>query len=180
MDIRDVLIELMLERFYKDFAATSATKVIELDGVGELYSIATDNALALPKTQKQNVIFRSAYTLEYIYFNNPDLFIPFREKFISDFNLCQNSSAKRHFAKMMADLLKYHTPTMEQIESIAETAVSWIAEPKTRVAVKLWSMSILKIIRQKVSWLDDIWEDLEAVMINNTSPAIEVRFRRGW
>ena len=178
--IRTLLIELMLEGFYKNFAATTATKVIELNGVAQLYSLATDNTLALSKIQKQNVIFRSAYTLEYIYFNYPDLFIPFREQFMTDFVLCQNSSAKRHLSKMMADLLKYHTPTTEQIEAIAEASANWVAEPTVRVAVKVWSMSILKILKPKVSWIDDIWEDLEGMLVKDATPAIKVRLKRGW
>ena len=126
------------------------------------------------------VIFRSAHTLEYIYFNYHNLFTPFQERFLIDFTLCQNSSAKRHFSKIMADLLKQNTPNLDQIESIAEVAANWVADPKVRVAVKIWSMSILKILRPKVAWLNEIWEDLEAMMINNATPAIEDRLRRGW
>ena len=45
--IRTLLIELMLAGFYKNFAATNARKVIELNGVAQLYLLATDNTLVL-------------------------------------------------------------------------------------------------------------------------------------
>lgn len=180
MNDRDLLIELMLLRYCKDFVGNTAAKVIELNCVDELYSLATDNTLALPRVLKQQVIFRSAYTLEYIYINHPNLFIPFRERFLTDFVLCQNSRAKRHFSKIMTDILSHHTPQMKQMESIAETAAEWVSDPKVRVAVKIWAMSILKTLKPKVEWLDEIWLDLEEMMKNSATPAVEVRLKRGW
>ncbi len=180
MSVREILIEQMGSRFYKDFAANNALKVIELDGVADLYLLATDNTLPLAKVQKQQIIFRSAYTLEYIYFNYPDLFTPFKERFLTDFVLCQDPSAKRHFAKIMTDVLKFHTLDTEQIEPIAEVVVDWISDPKVKVAVKVWSMAILKILRPELAWVDEIWVDLEEMMTHNLTPAISVRIKRGW
>lgn len=175
------IIELTANRFYKDFAATTAAKVIELDAVGELYFLATNIGLDdfSPK-QKSNIVWRSAYTLEYIYFNNRDIFAPYIKQFIRDFTKCDNPSAMRSFTKIMADILKYHKPTFEQMDNIAQCVANWVADPKVKVAVKVWSMSILRSLRPHILWLDDIWEDMEAFLINNSSPAIEVRFRRGW
>ena len=180
MDRREELIEIMSSRFYENFAAITSTKVVELGAVDVLYQLATDNSLQLPKSKKQSVIFRSAYTLDYIYFNYRELFAPFIERLCSDFSSCENESAKRHFAKMMCDVLKYHTPTTEQIELIAEAVAGWISDPKTKVAVKIWAMSILKVLRNKVAWIDDIWDDLESVVTQNATPGILVRLNRGW
>ena len=175
------MIELMSNRFYKDFAPTTARQVIGMeDGVAKLYDIATDNGLDLPTPLKRNVLFRSAYTLEYIYFNYPEHFTPFRERFYIDFCNCENPSAKRHFAKMMADILKHHSPTIEQTEAIAETSADWISNPKIKIAVKIWAMSILRILRPNISWVDEIWEDLEMSLQKISTPAIEVRRKRGW
>ena len=180
MDIRCELIELMSNRFYENFSAIASAKVLEMGAVDVLYQLATDNSLQLPKSKKQAVLFRSAYTLEYIYFNHRELFTPFIERFCSDFSSCKSESAKRHFAKMMSDILKYHTPTTEQMESIAETVACWISDPKTKVAVKIWAMSILKSLRNKVEWIDDIWNDLENVVTQNATPGILLRLKRGW
>ena len=180
MDRRGELIEIMSNRFYEDFAVITSAKVVEMGAVDVLYQLATDNSLQLPKSKNKSVIFRSAYTLEYIYFNHRELFAPFIEIFCSDFSCCDNESAKRHFAKMMNDILKYHTPTTEQIESIAEAVAGWISDPKTKVAVKIWAMSILKTLRDKVAWIDDIWDDLESVVTQNATPGILVRLNRGW
>jgi len=174
------LIELMSGRFYKNFAATSSAKVVEMRAVDNLYQVATDNSLELPKSKKKAIIFRSAYTLEYIYFNHRALFNPFIERFCDDFSCCENESAKRHFAKIMTDILKHHTPTTKQMESIAHAAVNWISEPKTKVAVKIGAMSILKVLRNKVQWIDDIWDDIEAVATQKLTPGVLVRLKRGW
>ena len=170
----------MSNRFYEDFAVITSVKVVEMGAVDVLYQLATDNSLQLPKSKKQSVLFRSAYTLDYIYFNHRELFTPFVERFCSDFSSCENESAKRHFAKMMNDILKYHTPTTEQIELIAEAVAGWISDTKTKVAVKIWAMSILKALRNKVAWIDDIWDDLESIATQNATPAILVRLKRGW
>lgn len=177
---KNILIELMSSRFYEDFAATTSAQVIQIGAVEDLYQLATDYSLELPKSKKQATIFRSAYTLEYIYFNHRELFDPFIERFCNDFPSCENESAKRHFAKIMTDLLKHHTPTTKQMDAIADAAANWISKPKTKVAVIIWAMSILKALRNKVQWINDIWEDIEAVATKNLTPGVLVRLKRGW
>ena len=171
---------LMLDRFYKNFVEHAASKVIELDAMEEIYTFATDNSIMLPRTDKQALIFRSAYTLEYLYFKHHSLFVPFTERFINDYSLCENTSAKRHFTKMMNDILQHNTLTDEQLTTIAETTANWLIEPKVKVAVKIGAISILAKLRGQVGWINEIWNDIEAVMLNEVTPAIEVRFKRGW
>ncbi len=181
MTTREEIIELTANRFYKEYAATTAARVIELGAVTELYALATDVDLEhLPAAKRRNTVWRSAYTLEYIYFNHYELFSPFREQFIVDFTHCKNPSAMRSFAKVMADMLKRHTPTQQQMEEVAQCAAEWVADPKVKVAVKVWSMSILRTLRPHIAWIDDVWEDMETLLKNNSTPAIEVRFKRGW
>lgn len=180
MTKKQLLIELMTSMFYEDFAKIASAKVIEFDAVEDLYELATDGSLDLPKAKRQAVIFRAAYVLDYIYFNRRELFEPFVARFCDDFSLCDNESAKRHFGKIMADLLKYYLPTEVQIESIAGAAANWISEPKSKVAVKVWAMAILKSIKDKLAWVDDMWDDIEAVALRDSTQGLMVRLNRGW
>ncbi len=181
MTNKNDIIKILSERHYHNFVECASTKIIELDAnIEELYKLATDQDLNMPKAQKQNIIFRSAYILEYIYFNYPDLFYPFIERFICDYPNCKNASAQRHFTKMMADLLKKHKFNGEQINFIAEATTLWVSDPKTKVAVKVWAMHILNILKSDLLWLSEIWNDLEELMKNDASPAMLVRIRRNW
>ncbi len=181
METQQIIITSLTSRNYSNFAANTAITILELDnGIEELYLIATNNLPLLPSTLRSQVQFRSAYILEYIYFNYRDKFTPFRDRFISDYPQCQNQSAKRHFTKMMANILKTYTPPQSDIELIADATAQWIADPKVKVAVKVWAMSILKTLKPKVDWISEIWDDLESVAMNNATPGMEVRFRRGW
>ncbi len=180
MSIRNKIIDLMLNRYYEDFAATAARAVLQMDGVEELYSLSTDNELNLPLIKKERVIFRAAYTLEYIYFNHSEHFAPFTQRLFDDMPKCQNSSAKRIFGKIMAHMLKEQRPSPDQMNAIAEAAAQWVSDPKTKVAVKVWAMAILKSLRSQLSWVDLMWDDLETIASQDATPAINVRFRRGW
>ncbi len=180
MTAREQILECMLNRNYDNFVHTASSLVIKLNGVDELYLMATNKVRVKSKKEQQALLFRSAYTLEYIYFKYTSLFAPFVERFIVDYSHCNNHSAKRHFTKMMADILKSHKPTPEQCEVIAYTTVSWIIEPKAKVAVKIWAMSLLKILKPDIVWLNETWEDLEESMKNGATAGVLVRAKRNW
>ncbi len=180
MTKQDAIIELTGNKFYADFAALAAAQVIEMGAVQELYALATERVEILPTAKKRTVVWRSGYIVEYIYFNHRELFEPFREQFMSDFTSCTNQSSMRSFSKMMADILKYHLPTAEQQETIAVCAAEWVVNPKVKVAVKVWSMSILQTLRPNIEWIEEMWEDVETMLTNNATPAIAVRLKRGW
>ncbi len=177
---QETIIELTGNRFYSDFAASAAARVIEMNAVAELYALATEEIATLPTVKRRAVMWRSGYILEFIYFHHRELFEPFRKRFMSDFTRCTNPSSMRSFSKIMADILKYHRPTADQQEAIAQCVAEWVADPKVKVAVKVWSMSILQTLRPEIEWIEEIWEDIVAMLTNNSTPAIEVRLKRGW
>ncbi len=180
MTIKEQIIDYILNRCSQNFALCASSLVIKLDGVEELYLLATDKGISHTKREREAILFRSAYTLEYIYFNHNKLFTPFLDRFITDYPLCKNQSAKRHFTKMMSDILKSYKPSTEHSKAIAEATINWIIEPKAKVAVKVWAMSVLSILKQDNGWIDEVWEDLEATMQKNATPGIQVRIRRNW
>ncbi len=177
---REKLINFILACYHENFSQEAAAMVINLNAINEIYLLATDYSIELSKAKKQALIFRAAYTLEYIYFNHHELFKPHIENFINDFPLCNNESAKRHFTKIMADLLSDHIPTVEQMNKIGESASAWIIKPKVKVAVKIGSMAVLKLLYPHLPWLRDMWKDLNIIATSNATPAIQVRIKRDW
>jgi hypothetical protein len=156
-----------------------ARRVRDEGVVGELYKLATLPAEELPKPIRHKVFFRGAYTLERVYFGYTELFQPYIESFCAkDFAVCSDVSARRHFAKIMADLLGYYTPELSVLEGIAEAAAMWAAEPKSKVAVRVWALEVLRHCKNHIDWVDESWHDLLALLARDTTPGIEVRLRK--
>lgn len=142
------LIKCLSERFYSDFADTVARRVRDADAVGLLYEVVTSRCEGLPRAVGHKVAFRGAYVLEKIYFDAPDSFMPYAGLFCrTDFPACADPSARRHFAKVMADLLGRYTPEVRDMERIAEAAARWAVDPGAKVAVKIWAVEVLKHCR---------------------------------
>ena len=162
------LIKCLSERFYSDFADTVARRVRDADAVGLLYEVVTSRCEGLPRAVGHKVAFRGAYVLEKIYFDAPDSFMPYAGLFCrTDFPACADPSARRHFAKVMADLLGRYTPEVRDMERIAEAAARWAVE-------------VLKHCRQRVGWVQEVWDDLVETMAHDATPGIEVRMRKSW
>ena len=168
------LIKCLSERFYSDFADTVARRVRDAGAVGLLYEVVTSRCEGLPRAVGHKVAFRGAYVLEKIYFDAPDSFMPYAGLFCrTDFPACADPSARRHFAKVMADLLGRFTPEVRDLERIAEAAARWAVDPGAKVAVKIWAVEVLKHCRQRVGWVQEVWDDLVETMApgRSSSPA---------
>ena len=178
---REELTNRMIRPFRSDFAATEGQRVVAEDAVALLYELATDPPASLPRAMRDRAAFRAAYVLEWIFFAHPEQFAPFRLRFCcDDFPRCTAAGARRHFAKMMAHLLPDVTLEAAALDRIAETAAQWAIDPKTKVAVRIWCVEILKQCRTRCGWVGELWEDLIAALANDASPAIAARMRNGW
>ena len=103
---------MLAARFCEDFAETMARRVLEADAVATLYAVATGPAGSLPRPLRAKVAFRSAYVLERLYFRAPERFMPHADLFCErDFAAASGMSARRHFGKIMADLLLRFRPS---------------------------------------------------------------------
>lgn len=170
------LIEILLERFYEDFASQTAKIVVCNDGMQVLYRLAND--CLLPPAQRAKVMFRAAYVLETIYFEYPTLFAPYIERFCTDFSSCTNESAKRHFTKIMHNLLISHSPTDIQCYTIAEKCAEWTVDPRVRVAVKIWAIEVLRALMDRVDWVAEMLPELLEPLSRNPSPAMLNRLQK--
>lgn len=178
---RDELTNRLTRPFRSDFAASEARRVVAEDAVALLYEMATEPPAALPRLLRERAAFRAAYVLEYLFSHDPDRFAPYRDRFCRrDFAACTSGGARRHFAKMMAHLLPQLTLERTTLEPIAEAAAQWAIDPKTRVAVRIWCVEVLKQCRTQCPWVDEMWEDLILSLAHEASPAIAARMRNGW
>ena len=178
---REALIKLLSERFYGNFADETARLVRDADAVALLYETATSPHPELPKPVRRKVLFRGAYVLERIYFASPGSFLPYADAFCrTDFPACGNASARRHFGKIMADLLERYEPDGDALERIAETAAEWAVDPEAKVAVKVWAVEVLKHCRERVGWVAESWDDLVEALALDATPGIESRMRKSW
>ncbi|MBS5018652.1 MAG: hypothetical protein KHZ60_01090 [Alistipes sp.] len=175
------LVKLLSERFYGNFADETARRVRDAGAVDLLYGVATAPHPELPKPVRQKVLFRSAYVLERIWFGAPEAFMSHVEEFCrQDFAACANASARRHFGKIMADLLGRYTPESGDLERIAEAAAGWAVSPEAKVAVKVWAVEVLKRCRERVGWVAESWDDIVEAVALDATPGIESRMRKSW
>lgn len=165
-------------QFVKNFAEVNAAYVVDNDGVEALFSLIEESAASPSrKINRESTGFRACYILEYIYFKYPLNFAVYEERFVTLFPLITDEGAKRHFGKMMADWLASHRLDKETSEKIAETAASWIIEPKVRVAVQIWAMEVLLSLRDQVEWIPDTIHNLMETLTVHATPAINVRLK---
>lgn len=175
------LLDLLRARFYERFADAVAEKVVAADAVGVLYRVATSRHEAFPKAVRHQLLFRSAYVLERVYFTARTAFLPHAEDFCRRaFPECRDASARRHFGKMMSDLLTQVRPDMQTLERIAETAADWAVDPASKVAVRVWAVEVLKQCRERVEWVAGAWDDLVEAQARGATPGIVSRMRRSW
>lgn len=178
---RDELIRLLAGRFGAQFADRVASDVLRADAVGLLYALAAEPCAELPAGVRHRLAFRGAYVLERIWFGVRERFEPFVDRFCRiDFHACSDPGARRHFGKIMADLLTRFSPEPEIWETIAATAAEWALDPAAKVAVRIWAVEVLRACRAHVPWVAESWSDLLETQLRASSPGLLARLRNSW
>lgn len=178
---REELIAGLSGAFHADFAATVARRVCEDHALGLLYEVAAAPHRDLPQPVRRKVHFRGAYVLERCYFGAPAQFALYADRFCrEDFPACDDPSARRHFAKIMAHLLQKQVPDDGTLDRIAETAAQWTIDSRTKPAVRVWAVEVLKCCRGRIEWVAAMWPDLLETLARVPTPAIENRLRNSW
>ena len=181
-DPHDPFLILLLCDFEPGFGPRMGKMVVDNDWYQKAIDLASERwEIPLSTIDRAKVAFRAAYALENAFFIDQELFIAkYIDRFMETFTLIKNSSAHRHFGKIMATLL--HTqrlkPTIEQASFIAETTAQWLADPKSRVAVKIWALEILNLLAPQVEWVNELLPDAIGLLSINPTPGIRVRLRR--
>ncbi len=167
-------------RMNADYVRQLADQVLDAKDVDALYAIATAQHAELPIAMRHKILSNSAYLLETLYFKEATRFRPSLSDFFSrGFVTCVDASARRHFAKIMADLLLHERPDRCYLEQIAETAADWAVCPTSKIAVRIWSVEILKNCRE-IPWVADLWPDLLETMRNESTAGILCRLHKSW
>ncbi len=179
---RQELIALLSDRFAEGFAEATAARIGSDEAAfALLYDLATRPDASLRAAARHTLTWRAAYTVETLYFASPARLAPFAERFCRiDFEACADPGARRHFGKIMAHLLAHHDPGAETLERVAESAAAWVVDPKSRPAVRIWAMEVVKQCRGRVAWVDTAWEDLVATLSRDGRPSIAARMRGSW
>lgn len=108
--------------------------------------------------------FRAAWGLEWAFFKDRAGFMPHIDAFVAAFVASDNGSVHRHYAKMIAHLLKDgHRFAPDQKTAILEKSFDLLISPTAKVAVKGWCMQIIYMLRDTEDW---IVEALESTLRN--------------
>jgi len=182
-DPKETFLHLLLNDFERGFGPRMGRMVVDYDLYETALHLAIEShQLPFPSVVQTKIAFRAAYALENAFFIDMERFVSNNiDTFIETFPLATNRSVHRHFGKMMATLLhtKRLIPTSEQASSIAETAALWLSDPKSRVAVKIWALEVLKLLTPQVNWVKELLPDAIGLLSQHPSPAMSVRIRRG-
>ena len=176
---RENVVGILKEGLYENFASEMTQMMVERDALDYIYDLAANKVeLNYPKVIRDQICFRAAYVLETVYFRYNHLFEKYIGSFFVDFPDTVNESAKRHFTKMMVDLLKKQKPDREICEAVAEASVRWITESKSRIAVKIGAVEVLLELAGDVEWIRDILPELLEPLRQNATPGLAVRLKR--
>jgi len=132
------------------------------------------------KTEREQNAFRCAYLFETLYFKDKQILFYLKDDFAKLFASVTNESMKRHFGKIVTDLLKNNILTFSEAdyELLAETAAAWTVAPRVRVAVQIWAFEILVLLRNKAKIDEETIRYLLEIFSQDSSPAMKCRLRR--
>ena len=137
-------------------------------------------ALQLAHDPDPRVAFRASAALEYAYFANPDGLRPYQEQFLANFLTAASTSAQRHYAKVLENLIRSGRITLSsaQMQQVAEAAFDRMIDPRARPAVKVWSMEILFLLAPALPWVDEQLEESVRMLMDAGSPALDAHGAR--
>ena len=132
------------------------------------------------KTEREQIAFRSAYLFETLYFKDKNILLLLKNDFVELLSEVTNESVKRHFGKILTDVLKNNILIFseKEYELLAETVASWAVAPHARVAVQIWTFEILLLLREKVNISEETIGYLLEILAQDSSPAMKCRLRR--
>jgi hypothetical protein len=182
--------ELLTRDFYENFARECANIIINEKGEATLFELLHDiinrdksslDKLGLIKGYEINKAeFRAAYVFEYVFFADPTILIKRIEEFADLFPKVKGESAKRHLSKIMANLLdkieidKY----CNQFEIVASSLIDWIMKKNVRVAVVVWAVECLIVLKYRYIWLPEILEEILENLSENPTAGMKVRLKK--
>jgi hypothetical protein len=130
--------------------------------------------------KRQQIVFRSAYIFEKLYFSNPAILKHPKLDFLELVFMVKNESAMRHFSKILTDALEKGiiNLTEEEEDQLLSLLTLWCTEPKIRVAVKVWAYEAIIHISKKNKTAQEVLRGLLDLFLENPGPAILSRMKK--
>ncbi len=137
-------------------------------------------ALALGADPDPRIAFRASWGLECAYFLEPEAFLPHAGELVRRFAATANPSARRHYAKMLSDLLRRrgYRLAAADTEAVVEVCFSLLIDERTLVAVKVWVMEILVDLAPAHDWIADELRHTLLAQIPAASPGLANHARK--
>lgn len=137
-------------------------------------------AMALAHDPDPKIAFRASYALEEAFFGAPERYLDYTPRITDNFLRVINASAQRHYAKIMAWLLRYHPDQIvpSNDERIAERAFDLLIGDKTPVATRVWAMDMLEVLAGRLPWVAEQLGDTIKHLMAEGSPGFINRGRK--
>lgn len=133
-------------------------------------------------TEKQNIGFHAAWTIEKMYEKDvlvTDLII---EDLLKDYNTIPNYACARHYGRILALALKLNqkgkaSPIIQKAiresddEIIIEGCFKWLIEKDIPIGTKMWQLEILSYYTEKHAWVKEELIATTEKLILGGSPA---------
>jgi len=142
---------------------------VEVEALAAMEDFSAKDLIDLSFHHHEQISFRAAWILERVYSNHQERFLPFAYYFLEKFPSQQNSSALRHYVKILAFMThkKATTEVQELVmnyntDRIVEVVFSWLIGEKIPVAVKSHCLNILANLIPKHPWVrNELIETME-------------------
>ncbi|HCT29408.1 MAG TPA: hypothetical protein DIW31_01425 [Bacteroidales bacterium] len=156
---KDILIDrLNYIMIKKDCIALAEQFVCMEDGITILFELC--------QSDNEKLSFHAAWVLENALTSNPDIFSLNLSKIIELIPTIKNSSAQRHFSKLlniaMSNCSKNIFPKDAcellknvDMEPIVETCFEWLIDKNSKPAVKAHCMDILLFLTMRYEWIKE-------------------------
>lgn len=125
--------------------------------------------------------FRAAWVLENLFLLAKEDFMIAFKCFLDAYVNLKNRSCKRHFSKIMLEVLKdKHSAVWTQydFEPVVETTFKWLIDPETPVAVQVNCMDVLFYLKERYSWIEEELKAQIVFLLKDGGAAMQSRGKR--
>lgn len=136
------------------------TKVEQLAETASAESFSLKELIDLTFHSEEQVAFRAAWILEYVYCRCSERLLADAGYFLNRFHLQDNLSARRHYGKILALMTKKNAPQAVkqfiegyETEQLVDIAFSWLIDDNVPVAIKSHCLNILANLSTKHNWI---------------------------
>jgi hypothetical protein len=160
-------------------------KVLELSRILKEQQFALHDLIDITFHPDKAVSFRAVWILENVFLTDPEAYLPDLQYMISRFKEVKHHGCMRHYAKIIMHITEDKAPQSLQLklqqidlEPVVEQLFDWMIDPKTKIAVKVFTAHALFNLKEQFPWIkEELGSQMEFLM-RNGSPAIQSRGKK--